>query len=167
MILTLLFIGMVILGLFGFIVCYKIDDKCYNLRRNLYYENKYTKEKIFKLKKFYSKLDDIFNIIEALFISILIIFSVVLFFSSIVIFINLGTKDRDYQIILKEKEMLEYRLEHKEDNVVGNEMLYNDILSFNQRIYISKRNQENYWINWYCNDKIATIEYIDYKNYDN
>lgn len=72
-------------------------------------------------------------------------------------------KERKYQEALYEKEVIEYRIEHQDDNIVGNELLYNDIVEFNNMLRKSKLYSNNIWINWFANDKIAKIEYIDYK----
>lgn len=70
-------------------------------------------------------------------------------------------KDVDYQNTLYEKEMLEYRIDNMEDNIVGNEMLYNDIVEFNNGLRNVKKWANNPWTNWFYNQDIATIDYIE------
>ena len=70
-------------------------------------------------------------------------------------------KDIDYQNMLYKREMLEYRIDHIDKNVVGNEMIYNDIIEFNNQIRRTKKWANNPWTNWFYNDDIATIDYIE------
>lgn len=67
----------------------------------------------------------------------------------------------DYENKLYEREMLEYRLSQKEANEIGNELLYNDIVTFNNELRSVKQYSDNVWVNWFVNQKIATIDYID------
>ena len=83
--------------------------------------------------------------------------------SVILICIVQPTKQIDYEQILYKKEVLEYRVEHQEDNIVGNELLYQDIVEFNNQLRNTKRFANNIWTNWFANDLVATIEYVDYK----
>lgn len=83
------------------------------------------------------------------------------------IFVGIGVigtqvnKDVNYQNTLYEKEMLEYRIDNMEDNIVGNEMLYNDIVEFNNGLRNVKKWANNPWTNWFYNQDIATIDYIE------
>lgn len=77
------------------------------------------------------------------------------------------TKQIDYEKMLYKKEVLEYRVEHQEDNIVGNELLYQDIVEFNNQLRNEKRFANNIWTNWFANDLVATIEYVDYKKGEN
>lgn len=70
-------------------------------------------------------------------------------------------KETDYQNALYEKEVLEYRLENKDENLVGNEMLYSEITKFNNELRKHKTYSKNLWLNLFYNDKIATIDYIE------
>ena len=68
----------------------------------------------------------------------------------------------DYEKVLMEKEMLEYRLEN--DSLgVGNELLYNDIVEFNKELKDVKYHANNPWTNWFVNGYIAEIDYIEVK----
>ena len=69
------------------------------------------------------------------------------------------TKQKHYEKALYEKSVLEYRLEN-EINTVGNEMLYNDIVEFNQGLKETKYYSKSFWFNWYNNDLVADIDYI-------
>ena len=71
------------------------------------------------------------------------------------------TKDIDYQNAMYEREMLEYRIDNMEEDVVGNEMLYNDIVEFNNELRSVKKWANNPWTNWFYNEDIATIDYIE------
>lgn len=64
-----------------------------------------------------------------------------------------------YQNALNEKAMLEYRLEQNDD-IAGNEMLYSQIVEFNNALRSNKKWANNLWTNWFNNQKIATIDYI-------
>lgn len=69
--------------------------------------------------------------------------------------------DIDYQNALYEREVLEYRLDHREDDFPGNEMLYSDIVNFNNKLRNQKKWANNPWTNWFNNEKIAALDYIE------
>ncbi len=95
---------------------------------------------------------------------VLIVLNVILlFFFSIPVFCTQISKDKNYQDALYEKEVLEYRLENKDENLVGNEMLYSEITKFNNELREHKTYCNNLWLNLFHNDKIATIDYIELK----
>lgn len=70
-------------------------------------------------------------------------------------------RQKNYEQALYEKQIIEYRIEKEDENIVGNELLYNDIVEFNNELRINKNYSNNIWLNWFYNDKIATIEYIE------
>lgn len=74
---------------------------------------------------------------------------------------NFATLEVNYENKIYEKEMLEYRIEHYEPSAVGNELLYNDVVEFNNNLRIIKKWAASPWTNWFYNHKIATIEYIN------
>ena len=76
-------------------------------------------------------------------------------------------KNKDYEQSVYEKSVIEYRLEHQQDNIVGNELLYNDIVSYNNHLRAHKRYSDNFMLNLFYNDKIATIEYISIEGVEN
>ena len=91
-----------------------------------------------------------------------------LFFGSIItvaslvfILVNVSIYDVEYQNMLHTKEMLEYRIEHMEENITGNEMLYNDIVEFNNVLRAEKKWALNPWTNWFNNKDIASIDFIE------
>ena len=69
--------------------------------------------------------------------------------------------ETEYQQTIYQKEILEYRLEKKNENITGNELLYNDIVEFNNNLRSIKKWSTNPWTNWFNNAKIATIDYIE------
>ena len=69
--------------------------------------------------------------------------------------------DLDYQNALYKREVIEYRLDHMEENIIGNEMLYNDIVEFNNMLRNQKKWANNPWTNWFNNEKIAALDYIE------
>lgn len=71
------------------------------------------------------------------------------------------SKEKDYQNTLYEKQVLEYRLDHIEDDLVGNEVLYQEIVDFNNKLRECKFYCDSPWIGLFYNDKIATIDYIE------
>ena len=81
--------------------------------------------------------------------------------SIIFVLINVTTYDMEYQNMLHEKDMLEYRIEHMEENITGNEMLYNDIVEFNNKLRAEKKWANNPWTDWFNNKDIASIDYIE------
>ena len=74
------------------------------------------------------------------------------------------TCELKYQNVMYEKEMLEYRIEHMEENITGNEMLYNDIVKFNNELRNTKKWANSPWTNWFNNQDIASIDYIELNN---
>lgn len=80
-----------------------------------------------------------------------------------IIVTNVG-KDIEYQNVLYEKEMLEYRIDNIDDNIVGNEMLYNDIVEFNNDLRRVKKWANSPWTSWFNNQYVATIDYIEFGN---
>lgn len=71
--------------------------------------------------------------------------------------------DIDYQNKLEEKELLEYRINQQND-IVGNELLYSQIVEFNNDLRYTKKWAKNPWTNWFFNQKIAdNIDYINFK----
>ena len=66
----------------------------------------------------------------------------------------------DYQSLLMQRQSLEYRL--SQDDLKGNELLYQDINEFNMMLQEEKYWASNLWVNVFYNWKIAEIDYIDY-----
>lgn len=79
----------------------------------------------------------------------------------VIILINASMYDVEYQNTLHKRDMLEYRIEHMEENITGNEMLYNDIVEFNNELRSEKKWALNPWTNWFNNKDIASIDYIE------
>ena len=77
------------------------------------------------------------------------------------ILINVSNYDVEYQNTLHKREMLEYRIEHMEENITGNEMLYNDIVEFNNTLRNTKKWALNPWTDWFNNQDIASIAFIE------
>lgn len=77
---------------------------------------------------------------------------------------NAAFYDLDYQNALHRREVIEYRLDHIEENIIGNEMLYNDIVEFNNMLRSQKKWANNPWTNWFNNEKIAALDYIELGN---
>lgn len=67
---------------------------------------------------------------------------------------------KDYEKVLYEKQVLEYRLENNELGI-GNELLYHDIVEFNKELKDVKYYANNLWTNWFTNGYIAEIDYIE------
>lgn len=78
----------------------------------------------------------------------------------IVLSIIQGMKRVEYDKALYKKEVLEYRLENGGD-IYGNELLYNEIIEFNNELRDTKYWSSNLWTSWFNNDLIATIDYIE------
>lgn len=76
-------------------------------------------------------------------------------------------KDIDYQNALHDREVLVYRLEHQEENLVGNELLYAEIVDFNNRLRFEKKWANNLWVGVFNNELIADLDYIEYKEVPN
>ena len=72
-------------------------------------------------------------------------------------------RELNYENMLAKKEMLEYRLENQKD-MIGNELLYSQILEFNNELRSIKKWANDPWTNWFNNQKIAdNIDYINIK----
>lgn len=100
---------------------------------------------------------------DRLFTPIIVVFLLGLFSSAgcgTLILMNTIGYDLDYQTKLHEKEVLEYRLEHLYDNIVGNETIYSDIVAFNNDLLAEKTWANNCWTSWFNNKDIASIDYI-------
>lgn len=69
--------------------------------------------------------------------------------------------DIEYKNAYYQREVLEYRLENIEKNNVGNEYLYNDIVEFNNSLRSTKKWANNSWTNWFNNQRIAELDYIE------
>ena len=70
-------------------------------------------------------------------------------------------RDIDYQNKLYERTTLEYRIENKDAHTTGNELLYRDIVNFNNSLRMTKKWANNPWVSWFWNGDIATIDYIE------
>ena len=112
------------------------------------------------LYKHYHYRNDWFQIIG---MTITIVGIISLIVCSICVFSISINSDLNYENMLAKKEMLEYRLE-KQSNIVGNELLYSEILEFNNDLRSIKKWANNPWTNWFNYQKIANnIDYINIK----
>lgn len=134
MIITLMFICMIIIG----IILLVIEKKC---RRKISWSIRDT--------------------LESIGIALIIIGTITSIFTCALIVSNAIGYELNYQNALHEKEMLEYRIEHMEENITGNEMLYNDIVEFNNELRAEKKWANNLWTNWFNNKDIASLDYIE------
>lgn len=98
---------------------------------------------------------------------IIILFSIPLVIALVFLVCVQAPKHKNYETALYERQVIEYRLENKSENIVGNELLYEDIVEYNNTLRSHKRYHDNFWLNWFYNDKIATIEYIEIKGVEN
>ena len=94
-------------------------------------------------------------------IMLVVVFSLIGIVLGVMIIGTQSARDLDYENKLYEKQVLEYRLEQVDDNITGNEMLYNDIVAFNNGLRRTKRLANSPWTNWFFNKDIATIDYIE------
>ena len=72
-----------------------------------------------------------------------------------------SNSDIDYQNKLYERTTLEYRIENEDAHTTGNELLYRDIVEFNNDLRRTKKWANNSWVSWFWNGDIATIDYIE------
>lgn len=133
MIITLIGLGLVVIGIILAIVDAKVYFKNWRVRETIDY----------------SKFTTIF------------LGSMITLCALVFILINASFYDVEYQNTLHTKEMLEYRIEHMEENITGNEMLYNDIVEFNNELRNVKKWANNPWTNWFNNQDIASIDFIE------
>ena len=92
---------------------------------------------------------------------LLMISGIITFFMAILLLCVQANKEVDYQNALYQKEMIEYRIDHADEDIVGNELLYNDIVEYNNDLRFIKKWSDSYWTNWFFNEDIATIDYIE------
>lgn len=101
-----------------------------------------------------------FDFVEFVSIILICIFGFALIFEIPIVLAEQIPAQKNYEKFLIEKEMLEYRLEN--DNLgIGNELLYKDIVEFNQELKDIKYYANNPWTNWFVNGYIAEIDYIE------
>lgn len=81
--------------------------------------------------------------------------------------LNYANYDVNYQDAIHEKQVLEYRLKNKDENTIGNELLYNDIVEFNNELRHTKKWANNPWTSWFHNANIASIDYIEIDGLNN
>lgn len=72
--------------------------------------------------------------------------------------------DVDYQNKLHEREVLEYRIDHISDNLTSSELIYNDIVEFNNELRKTKKWAASPWTNWFYNQDIASLDYVELPN---
>lgn len=63
------------------------------------------------------------------------------------------------------RAFLEYRLENMENDVVGAESLFKDVIAFNMSINNARKYSKSLWLNWFTNKWLAEIEPIDTESY--
>lgn len=114
------------------------------------YENR-----MFKLSR------KIMNAIDYISFTLLFIGFIATTITIVVLCSNFIDYELRYQNFLHEREMIEYRIEHVGDNITGNEMLYNDIVKFNNELRGTKRYVNSPWTNWFSNKDIASLDYIE------
>lgn len=85
---------------------------------------------------------------------------IITIFSVCAILLNVVFMRYDYERKSYEREMFEYRIEHLSEDTVGNEMLYNDIVEFNNSLRWVKRTANSPWISWFSNHKVAGLDYV-------
>lgn len=114
--------------------------------------------KMSKNRNFKWETREVFDFLGVMIIAIGIVGN---FFTIPFLISNYVNYDLKYQNKLHEKEVLEYRIEHMSDNLTGNEMLYNDIVEFNNELRYTKKFANSPWTNWFNNQDIAAMDYIE------
>ena len=100
------------------------------------------------------------DFLEGVQVAAYVIGGVVTIVSICVILLNIVFLQYEYESKLHEREMLEYRIEHLSEDTVGNEMLYNDIVEFNNSLRWAKHTANSPWISWFSNHKVAGLDYV-------
>lgn len=67
----------------------------------------------------------------------------------------------EYDKMVIQRDILEYRLDNEAATLNGNSELYNDIYDFNKILYNHKTLSNDIWLGWFCNQKIQNIDYIE------
>ena len=71
-----------------------------------------------------------------------------------------------YNSLVMERDLLVYRLENDDDLVLTERTeLYEDVKYFNDKLLNNKTWYDNPWWNWFYNQKIHEIEYIDINDF--
>ena len=72
--------------------------------------------------------------------------------------------DLDYEKMLNERNLIEYRLEQIEESGESGSyaeiQLYHDIIEYNKVVLTQKKWANNIWTNWFYNRKVAELELI-------
>ena len=111
--------------------------------------------------------DATYSFILEVFGSLTTVFSSIAMIAALVLIICVqGTENSSYMDMVYQKQMLEYRLDHIDEDIVGNEMIYKDITFFNNELMKEKIWSSNKWTNWFWSDKCASIEYIEVEGID-
>ena len=72
-----------------------------------------------------------------------------------------GVVNKNVDMLNMEREALVYRLETQAE--IGNELLYREIVEFNEKIYCKQYWHDSVWTSWFNPKEYAEIEQIDYK----
>ncbi len=169
MIITLFAFGTFVISLAGMIVFSllkrygkKCRDEYWKYHSHLKDINDAKDKTLLKKKeKWYDNID--YDDIIGWFTGVFIVFIVVvLIVGSILLVCRLPrVVEKDIDMMTMEREQLIYRLEEKPD--IGNELLYDDILSFNKMVYNYRYYHNNPWTSWFVSDDYLLIQPIDYK----
>lgn len=89
------------------------------------------------------------------------IFGIGLIIIAACIIANYITVEINYENTLYAKEVLEYRLDTKSENLTGNELLYSEIVEFNNDLRKVKKYANSPWTSWFNNPKVAAMDYIE------
>ena len=107
------------------------------------------------------------DIVNMICVPLIILLSIGFLVASISALSTQILKQKNYEEVLYKKQVIEYRLENQHQNLVGNELLFDDIVGLNNDLRNHKRYCDNFWIGIFYNDKIATIDYITIDGVDN
>lgn len=74
--------------------------------------------------------------------------------------------EMEYNSVVMERDLLVYRLENDDDLVLTERTeLYEDVKYFNDKLLNNKTWYDNPWWNWFYNQKIHEIEYININDF--
>lgn len=132
-----------------------VSTICYNVFNKKYFEASISTSNHYEAKRCRADYSQFIGVIASS------LFGIIVFILCLVMMcIHLPSDQVQYNQIKMEYDILQYRVEHIEDNNVGNELLYNDVVEFNQRLYEIKRVANNKWINWFVVEKVAELDYV-------
>ena len=88
------------------------------------------------------------------------LFGVVFITSLVFVLLKNVSEGRIFEEYIYERAVLVYRVENEKD-LKNNELLYRDIVKFNNKLRLHKHYHNSVWIGWLFSFDIAKIDYVE------